>query len=296
MEPVFEKEMAFSRLTTMRTGGRPEYFVRPSSFVELANALSWAKSRGMEVFCLGNGSNVVVSDSGLPGLTVSMVPRMSSYRLDGKELVVQAGALWPWIVRKMILLGLGGIECGAGIPGSMGGALAMNAGTPGCFISDAFVSAKVVRKSDGRCFNMSAAEMEFGEKSSILLEDTNLIVTEMKFHLYPNSPARLAEEMVKRLKIRRGKQPQELANAGCIFRRDGDILPGRLIDKADCKGMRVGRAEVSKKHANFIVNHGGATSADIWKLKEIVRERVRERFGVELSFEVRFIGDYSDCD
>jgi UDP-N-acetylmuramate dehydrogenase len=291
---LFEKNVPFSKLTTFRTGGPAALLFRPKTAAALAEALSWAKGQGAAVFMLGNGSNLVVSDKGLPGLTVTLKPHMNRLRIDGREVELEAGVLWPKAAMKTARAGLSGLHGGVGIPGTIGGAVFMNAGIPENRISDYLAKVTVMRTSDQKIFTIPKTEAGFDERYSRFQEETDLVILAATFRLPPEKPEILRRKMRGLMEKRRARQPLSKPSAGCIFRRDGEHLPGRIIDQAGLKGLSSGGAMVSPVHANFIVNAGGASSADIYRLMREVRERIQTSQGITLCPEVQFVGRFTE--
>ena len=193
----------------------------------------------------------------------------------------------------MARVGLRGLEAGYGIPGTIGGAVCMHAGIPEQTIGDRLRDVRVMRVSNGREYLFTRRQMRFGDRTSRILADADLAVVSARFDLEPDDPGRIVAEMKAAMQRRRAAQPYEIPNAGCMFRRQPGVLPGQLIDTCGLKGLRIGGAEVSARHANFIVNTGGATAADVRALSDEVIRRVRAATGVELTREIQFVSDCS---
>ncbi len=287
-----EKGKLFLSMTTIQTGGPAEFFISPKTLNEFKDVLCWAKNNEKTVFVIGNGSNIIVSDKGFRGLTVSLKEHFAKCSIIKNELSVQAGAMWPNLVLRMAKAGFSGLSAGIGIPATIGGAIFMNAGTPFNHVSDNLIDIKVLDKETRRIYRLKKRDLKFAEKTCKLHNEKKLIILEARFRLFKSASQEIFLEIKKNLESRKRKQPYEFPNAGCFFRRANGVLPGKLIDAAGLKGLRRGGAEVSKLHANFIVNIDGASSKDLWELKELVLKRVFENCGVKLIPEVQFIGEF----
>ena len=286
-ERVLESE-PMSRHTTFRVGGPAELMFLPASAGELTAALDAARSAGAPVHLVGNGSNLIVRDGGLRGLTIVMGEPFSSVRVVGSRVIAQAGAPLARVAAVAHEAGLTGLEFASGIPGTLGGGCAMNAGAYGGQLSDVIESALVLL--DGTARTLGRDELEMGYRSTRVLREGG-IVLEARFALAPDDPAEIAARMRELNARRREKQPLNLPSAGSTFKRPEGHFAGALIEGCGLKGARVGGAQVSEKHAGFIVNAGGATAADILALMARVRETVLRETGVELEPEVRIIGE-----
>ncbi len=286
-ERVLESE-PMSRHTTFRVGGPAELMFLPASAGELTAALDAARSAGAPVHLVGNGSNLIVRDGGLRGLTIVMGEPFSSVRVVGSRVIAQAGAPLARVAAVAHEAGLTGLEFASGIPGTLGGGCAMNAGAYGGQLSDVIESALVLL--DGTARMLGRDELEMGYRSTRVLREGG-IVLEARFALAPDDPAEIAARMRELNARRREKQPLNLPSAGSTFKRPEGHFAGALIEGCGLKGARVGGAQVSEKHAGFIVNAGGATAADILALMARVRETVLRETGVELEPEVRIIGE-----
>jgi UDP-N-acetylmuramate dehydrogenase len=270
-----------SRITTFRIGGPAELAARPNDASDVAELLRWARGEGLPVRSVGMGSNLLVDDRGLRGL-VLLMRGLDALRFDGPRVAAGAGVSNARILQETRARGLGGLQCLVGYPGTLGGAVRMNAGgTPG------YVGARVewVRGVDaeGALVERPAASCGFRYRGSDL---GDLVVTEVGLLLEPVDPEEYALECHAIVRRKRDTQPMELPSAGCVWRNPPGAAAGRLVDLAGCKELRVGDAEVSRVHANFIVNRGAATADDVRRLMTEVRRRVRDRFGVDLDREV----------
>ena len=277
-----------SRHTTFRVGGPAELMFLPASAQEIQIALSAAQDAGVETHLLGNGSNTIVRDGGLKGLTIVLGEPFSEVRVEGNAIIAQAGAPLARVAAAAQEAGLSGLEFAGGIPGTLGGGCAMNAGAYGGQLSDVLESAEVLL--DGELRTLSRDEMEMGYRTTLPLRRGG-IVLEARFILKPDDKEAIAARMRELNAKRREKQPLNLPSAGSTFKRPEGHFAGALIEGCGLKGFSVGGAQVSEKHAGFVVNAGGATAADILRLMEHVQAVVKRETGVELEPEVRIIGE-----
>ena len=273
--------------TTMRVGGPADVLFLPDSIEEVAKALAWAGELGVPALLMGNGSNLIVRDGGVRGLVISLGERFSRIRVQGEELTAQAGASLKRVAAAAQEAGLSGLEFAAGIPGTLGGGVAMNAGAYGGQVSDVLVDAQVLL--DGEAATLTRAEMEMGYRSTVSLK-RGLPVLSARFRLTRDDPEAIAERARRFNALRREKQPLSFPSAGSVFKRPVGQFAGALIEAAGLKGLTVGGAQVSEKHAGFIINLGGATATDVLKLIAEVQRRVQAHAGVWLETEVRIVG------
>ena len=282
-----EEAVPLAPLCAYGVGGPAEYLYRAASTGALVHAVKAARGAGMPLTVLGRATNVLVSDAGLPGLTV--LARNESYTIEGERLEVEAGAELPGLVTDLASRGLAGLEFAGNIPGSVGGAVVGNAGAYGRAVSDVVVSVHLL---DGVTEHVKEpAELEFGYRTSLFKQLPDLTVLSAVFMLRRGERSELLEEIARDAELRRSKHPLEDASCGSYFKNPSRELPAaRLIEDAGLKGFRLGRACVSEKHANFLVAQPGATAADIVALAAEVKRRVREQSGYELLEEVRRLG------
>jgi len=273
-----------ARYTTFGIGGTADWFFEPRTVAELSEACRMAHSLCTEVRILGGGSNLLISDAGVRGAVISM--RRFETRLiepiAATMVRVSAGVRLARLVRHCAKHGLAGLECLAGIPGTVGGAIAMNAGGIGGTIGS-LVAWLDVMHPDGAMRRLSAEEVAWGYRSTNLGE---LVVVFAGLRLTPRPVEEVVAQLERTLSCKRTAQPLTMPSAGCFFRNPAGDYAGRLVDQAGLKGHRVGGAMVSRKHANFLVNRGGATARDVLELVRQVRRAVLERFHVELQNEV----------
>ena len=288
-ELVIRTEEPMSKHTTFRIGGAAEVFAAPDAR-ELPQLLAMAKGADVPVTVIGNGSNLLVGDRGIAGLVIEIGERMSEVRIEGTILVAGAGALLSKAAQTAAAAGLGGLEFAAGIPGSVGGAVVMNAGAYGGEMKDVLQSVKVLTE-EGELLILTTEELELGYRHSCVPERKYIVVeATMELAAKPEEEIRayMAELRAKRVE----KQPLEYPSAGSTFKRPEGYFAGKLIMDAGLRGYTVGGAQVSEKHCGFVINKGGATAADVRQLMQDVHDRVKEQFDVELEPEVKMIGSF----
>lgn len=286
---VLEHE-PMARHTTMRVGGPAEILFSPANEGELLFAVREAKRAGAPFRIIGNGSNLLVLDGGLPGLTIRLGEAFSKISVNGNRIRAQAGALLSRVAAAARDASLTGLEFASGIPGSAGGGMAMNAGAYGGQLSDVFEGCRALDPETGIISALGPAEMALGYRESAALS-RGLIVTEAAFRLTAGDRSAIQAKMDDLSARRRDKQPLNLPSAGSTFKRPEGYFAGALIEQAGLKGLRVGGACVSEKHAGFVVNDRNATARDVLDLIRLVQARVLEHSGVRLETEVRILGE-----
>jgi len=277
-----------SRHTTFRVGGPAEAVFMPACAEEVCAALKLAYEAGVPVQLVGNGSNLIVRDGGLKGLTVLLGERYSKIRIEGNRLYAQAGALLSRVALAAQEAGLAGLEFAGGIPGTLGGGCAMNAGAYGGQLSDVLVSAEVLM--NGAVHTFSLEDMQMSYRTTRPLREGGVVLSAC-FELTPDDPKAILARMKELGARRREKQPLNLPSAGSTFKRPEGHFAGALIEGCNLKGCTIGGAQVSEKHAGFIVNIGGATAADILALIAHVQQVVKKETGVDLEPEVKIMGE-----
>ena len=277
-----------SRHTTFRVGGPADVLFLPASGDELTAAMRAAEALGAPCFVMGNGSNLLVRDGGVRGLVIVIGEPMSAVEIKGTTLRAQAGASLSLVAKEAVNASLSGLVFASGIPGSVGGAVAMNAGAYGGEIKNVLSRALVLEQ--GRPVWKTAEALHMGYRNTDVLRD-GLVVLEAEFGLAPGDRDALTAEMNELAHRRREKQPLHLPSAGSTFKRPEGHFAGALIEAAGLKGYRVGGAQVSELHAGFLVNAGGATADDVLRLIADVQARVLADSGVTLEPEVRIIGE-----
>lgn len=277
-----------SRHTTFRVGGPADAMYFPERDEQLCAALDAAKRRGVAALVIGNGSNLLVRDGGVRGLVVVLGERFAEVSVEGNVLTARAGASMARVAQAAQGAGLSGLEFISGIPGTIGGGCAMNAGAYGGQLSDALIDARVWM--DGEVRTLSKDEMEMGYRTTLPLKKGGTVLS-ARFALVPDDPAQIQARMRELNARRRDKQPLNYPSAGSTFKRPEGYFAGALIEQAGLKGATIGGAQVSEKHAGFVINLGGATAADILALMAHVQDTVKARFGVWLEPEVRILGE-----
>jgi UDP-N-acetylmuramate dehydrogenase len=275
--------------TTWRIGGPADVFIEPASRKDIALLLEFARENNQPVTVIGNGSNLLVSDNGLKGVVIKIGDALGHVRIVEEKLIAEAGAKLGRVTAIAQAAGLGGLEFAVGIPASIGGAVTMNAGANGAAMADV-VDTVTVMDYQAREHVLSAADLDFGYRTS-RLQRLEAVVVEIELRLAPRDPLEIRRRSEEYLRRRRVTQPLDSPSAGSVFKNPPGEAAGRLIELAGAKGLRVGDAVVSEKHANFIINAGKAKSEDVLLLIGRVREMVRDKFGIELELEVKVIGN-----
>lgn len=278
-----------SKHTTFRIGGNADVFVSPK-VSQVAAILALAKEYEVPVTVIGNGSNLLVGDKGIRGLVLSFGKEAEEIVLDGTRMTVSAGTILAKAAAEAAKNSLTGMEFAAGIPGTLGGAIVMNAGAYGGEMKDIVVSAKVLTPA-GEIVELSKAELDLSYRHSCIPEK-QYIVLEATLELTPGDEAAIREMMADFKNRRVEKQPLEYPSAGSTFKRPEGYFAGKLIQDADLRGYTVGGAQVSEKHCGFVINTGEATAADVLHLIEDVKRIVNDKFQVELEPEVKMIGEF----
>ncbi len=289
-ENIFRDEIMSSR-TSFKTGGKAEYFVTPETVEETKNLVLALKEKNIKYTVIGNGSNLLVSDKGVDGVVICIGKKLSQITVDGTSLVVEAGALLSRISSVATRNSLTGFEFASGIPGSLGGALVMNAGAYGGEMKDVVKETTYIDKS-GNIKTISAPEHNFGYRKSVF-QDGDVILSSV-IELTKGDMAQIKARCDELNASRREKQPLEYPSAGSTFKRPEGHFASKLIDDANLKGFRVGGAMVSQKHCGFVINYDNATSMDIFNLMKEVKNTIYEKFGVTLEPEVRLIGEFPE--
>ena len=288
--PGVERDFSLARLTTVRTGGPADFFARPSSDEELIELLAWAQQAGTEVGVVGSGSNLLVADEGFRGLAIKLDGELAEFERDGERLVAGGGARLPSAAAKAASWGLSGLEFGINIPGTVGGAVKMNANAYGGQLAQVLewidvctAQGRERRPPDQLGFSYRSSNLEQGE-----------VVSRASFQLRLGQPAAIKETMGEMRGKRREAQPSGIKTFGSTFKNPEDAAgrtAGQLLEAAGCQGLEHGGARFAPKHANFVENTGAATTADVLELMAEGRRLVHERFGVVLKPEVQVLGE-----
>lgn len=288
-ENVFTKE-PMSRHTTFRAGGPADFFVTPEKEGQVRKTLSLLKEAQVPRYIMGNGSNLLVGDRGYRGVILQICKKMNRIRIQDTVIQAQAGALLSKVAAEAQAKGLTGFEFASGIPGSLGGAVMMNAGAYGGEMKQVLIQAQILNAS-GEIEDVLAEEMELGYRSSVFSRNGGVILS-ASIQLEPGDPSAIQSRMEELKFLRTSKQPLEYPSAGSTFKRPEGYFAGKLIQDAGLRGFQVGGAQVSEKHCGFVINKDQASAMDIRSLMEQVSEKVYMRFGVRLEPEVKLIGEF----
>ena len=281
-----EEQVALARLTTIGTGGPARYLARPASLDELVELLAWARAEQLAVAPVGLGSNVLAADAGVDALVVRLEGELAEARVEGTLVVAGGGATNAVCLHRARAAGLGGFEFASAIPGTTGGGVRMNAGAYGREFRDVLVDAIVVDAEGARTVGVRGLDLAY-RRSALAPGE---IVAGVRLRLEPSSTDEVKARVRELARLRKASQPTTERTFGSVFKNPPGESAGRLIEACGLKGHRIGGARISPRHANFIENAGGATSADALALMAASRAAVHERFGIELEHEVRFLG------
>ena len=286
---VLTHDAPLAPLTTLRVGGAADRLVAVHTRAALLAALGLARDAGCPCFLLGNGSDLVVSDAGMRGLVIRN--RARAVAVEGEALTADAGAPMALLVRTATTAGLAGLEFGTSIPGTLGGAVWANAGAHGREMRDVVVTVEVWDPGDGASSTLAGEACSFGYRESRFKHGQEVVIG-ATLALERDERAAIAARVAAHQAQRVATQPLAAQNAGSVFRNPPGDHAGRLIDAAGLKGLRIGGASVSERHANFIVTDRDARAADVRALGDRVRDEVRAQTGIELDYEIEFVGDW----
>jgi UDP-N-acetylenolpyruvoylglucosamine reductase len=294
LPPGVERGYALSRLTTLRAGGSADFFARPSSDDEVVELLDWADSEGLPVGVVGSGSNLLVSDEGFRGLVMKLADELTQIEREGTKVRAGGGARLPSAAARAAGWGLTGLEFGVNIPGTVGGAVRMNANAYGGELGE--VLEVVTVSTPAGAESRDPGQLGLRYRGSAL--GGNEVVTAATFALAEGDPAAVKATMGEMRRRRKEAQPSGIKTFGSTFMNPGDSRAegrsaGQLLDAAGCSGLAVGGARLSPKHANFVENTGKATTADVLAVMAAARRKVYDRFGVVLEPEVQILGEVS---
>ena len=283
-----QENIPLSRYSFTETGGPAQFLAFPKSLAELQDLLAAAEEEQLPITVIGNASNLIISDKGIKGLVI-ILTKMHQIKVTGDKVTAEAGARIIDTSFAAGKAGLSGLEFAAGIPGSVGGAVFMNAGAYGGETKDCLETATVLTK-DGQLKTYSNAELQFSYRHS-LVQETKEIVVSAVFALKKGDREAILDEMNYLNALRKYKQPLEYPSCGSVFKRPTGHFVGPMLIKAGLQGKQIGGAQVSMKHAGFIVNNGGATATDYLNLIHYIQKTIKEKYGIDLHTEVRIIGD-----
>ena len=276
--------------TTFRIGGPADALALPKTPEEVAEVVRFCHEHAQPYYVLGNGSNLLVSDEGYRGLVLQLYRNFNDIQVNGETITVQSGAMLAAVARTAYQTGLTGLEFASGIPGTIGGAVVMNAGAYGGEMKNVLKEVTVLTK-EGEVLVIPAKALELGYRTSVIPKN-GWIVLGAVLQLKKGDQAQMIARMEELKEQRITKQPLDLPSAGSTFKRPEGYFAGKLIMDAGLRGFTVGGAQVSEKHCGFVVNRGNATAADVWELICEVKRRVKEMTGVELEPEVKLLGDF----
>ena len=287
-----KSQVSLATLTSFRVGGPAVWYVAPRNLAALQASFEWAKAKGLVVTLLGAGSNLLVSDRGLPGLVIGTRHlRHTQFNPDTGQVIAAAGEPLPRLAWQVAERGWQGLEWAVGIPGSVGGAVVMNAGAHGNCVADLLVNTQVLSPF-GMIEILTPQQLSYSYRTS-LLQGSQRLVTQATFQLQPGAdPEQVLAATSQHLEQRRATQPYHLPSCGSVFRNPSPHKAGSLIEQTGLKGYKIGGAQVAERHANFILNCGGATASDIFLLIQFVQQQVAQRWSIWLEPEVKMLGDF----
>ncbi|MFL6059496.1 MAG: UDP-N-acetylmuramate dehydrogenase [Rubrobacteraceae bacterium] len=293
--PSAKFDEPLKRYTAWKIGGPADALLEPTDAEELIEAVEMARGHGVPVTVLGGGTNVLVRDGGIRGLTIRLAKSLTGVHIKGRSVSAEAGVLYPVLANTTAGSGLKGLEFATGIPGTVGGAVYMNAGAYGGETkdvldwADVFQEGKVVRMHND-VETLLATSLRLAYRRSVLQDHPDWVVLRAGYTLEPGNPSEL-KASIKEFRAQRMNGSPNRPSCGSTFKRPPGDCPGRVIEAAGLKGTRVGQIEVSPVHANYLVNLGGGTAREALELIELVKEKVRERMGIDLEEEVRVVGE-----
>ena len=280
-----------SKYTSFRIGGPADYYLEPADKDDVIQIVNYLRRQQIPLMMIGKGSNLLVSDEGIRGAVINLEVGLSGIHVEGDQVVVEAGMSLTRFVDFCVQRGHKGVEMLPGIPGTIGGAIMMNAGAYGGEISDYLVDVEVLR--DGKVIKVPKQESGFAYRRSGFVHD---IILTASFQLPTGDKAEIMKVRRELLMKRNRAQPVNMPNSGSMFKNPSGTHAAKLIEEAGLKGTRAGDAQISEKHANFIINHGGASAEDVLRLIELAQSTVAKKFGISLELEVRLIGFDKDVD
>ncbi len=287
------KNFDLKNLTTFKIGGKADYLVIPQDIEDIRTTLKIGRDKNIPIYIMGNGSNLLISDRGVRGIILRISKdNFNKKEIKGNIINSQSGVPLSELISLSIKNELSGLENLYGIPGVLGGVIAMNAGTDGTSIGDFIKEIKVLDKF-GNMHLLTKDEVIFSYRKSTILEK-KLIVIESIIELKKENKDKILKNLKEKIKKRKLTQPINFPTAGCVFKNEGEKKAGFLIERAGCKGLKIGDAEVSELHANFILNRGNATFKEIISLMNLVREMVYEKFKILLNPEIIILGEIEE--
>jgi UDP-N-acetylmuramate dehydrogenase len=289
---VIQKKISLKDKNTYKIGGNADYYCEPASIDEILEAIEWANSKRLPMLVIGKGSNLLISDMGWPGVVVNLAENYSKSEWNNNRVTVESGMMLNKLVNQVIELGYCGMEELAGIPGTIGGGIIMNAGAFSMTLQDTIDVVTYYDLEEKTIYSRKKDELDFGYRTSFLKRKPSIVLT-ASFYFEKKCDKDIL--IAKRADIqakRRGKQPLDFPNCGSVFKRPSGNYAGTLIESCGLKGMRIGDAEVSVKHANFIINKGNAVAEDVRSLIGLIQKTVLDKMGILLEPEVLFAGEF----
>lgn len=290
LPPFIQKKVPLAPFTSFKVGGAADYFAQVGNFSELKEAFIFAREHYLQTFVLGKGTNILVSDSGFKGLVIKLSKEFGKILVEDKKVIAGGAAQIAASCSLAVRNSLSGLEWASGIPGTVGGAVKMNAGAHGFSISDILSSAVIFDSSTLELKRLKKNEIEFGYRASSLKDFE--IVLEAEFKLMEGNPDEIKKRMESFFQERKKKQPIGQRSAGSVFKNPSGDFAGRLIEAAGLKGVQIGGARVSEVHANFIINSGNATAKEIYNLIRKIQQEVYNKFQVMLELEIILVGEF----
>ena len=287
---IIRKKALMKDYTSFKIGGPADILAEPKDIKELVELIKFLRKQGIIFYILGNGTNLLVSDKGVRGCVVRIGKNLSKIRVNGNKIEAEAGAAVSEIAQVALKNGLQGFEELSGIPGTIGGAVTMNAGAYEKEIRDVFSSANAINEA-GRVVKLSKDAMNFSYRKSAVA-DGKFIITQVTLNLQEGNQKEIQNNMNRYRELRKNIQPLDMPSAGSTFKRPENGYASKLIEECHLKGERIGDAEVSTKHAGFIVNVGNAKAIDVYKLTEKVKSDVKAYFNIDLELEVKLWGKF----
>lgn len=282
-----------SNHTTFKIGGAADILCLPETIEDISSCVRYAKEKNIPITIIGNGSKLLVLDGGIRGMVIKIGPKFANVIVNGDEIVVTAGVTLPYLANVAKQHSLSGLEFACGIPATVGGAIFQNAGAYNGEMANVIEEVTYLETDTLNMVIKNVNELEFGYRESFFKKnkEKGYIILSAKMKLVHEDEEKIINLMKENASKRKEKQPLEYPSAGSVFKRPEGYFVGKLIDDAGLKGARIGKAEVSKKHSGFIVNLGNAKAKDVVKLINVIKEKVRDKFSVELNEEIIIIGE-----
>ena len=286
--PELKQDILLKDYTTFKIGGKAKYFYKAKTKEELIKAVKTAKKLRLPFFILGGGSNILVADKGYQGLVIKMLH--TNHLILDTKISAEAAVPLSLLVKKSLESNLTGLEWGIGIPGTVGGAIRGNAGAFGESIGNIIKQVEVFNSEKEKIENYSQKDSDFAYRESVFKKRPELVILSAELELKIGNKEKIQKKMKEYLDYRKDSQPLEFPSAGSIFKNPSDISAGQFIDRCGLKGKRIGNVEISKKHANFIINLGDGKAEDVLKLIDLMKKQVKDKFNIQLEEEIQYVG------